>query len=95
MKFKKEDLLSITEDAAPIGFEVVEEGDWAQDHKYQLKDWIFKYEGKFYQLTESRSGSPFTDWYYDRDDWGSYIEVDQVEPKEVITTQWVRVKNAS
>lgn len=94
MKFKKEDMISITKDDAPIGFEVVEEGDWSQNNKYQLKDWIFEYEGKFYQLTESRSGSPFTDWYYDSDDWGSQVEVEEVEPVEVKITKWKVVKNA-
>lgn len=94
MKFKKEDMISITEDDAPIGFEVIEAGEWTQDYKYQLKDWIFRYEGRFYQLTESRSGSPFTDWYYDSDDWKAEVEVEEVEPVEVKITQWKVVKSA-
>lgn len=94
MKFKKEDMLRLTEEDPSEGFEIVEEDEWTQDHKHQLKDWIFKYEGKFYQLTESRSGSPFTDWYYDSDDWGSQVEVEEVEPVEVKITKWKVVKNA-
>ena len=94
MKFKKEDMISITKDDAPIGFEVIEEDEWTQDHKYQLKDWIFKYEGKFYQLTENRSGSPFTDWFYGSDYWEAEVEVEEVEPVEVKITQWKVVKNA-
>lgn len=95
MKFKKEDMIRLTEEDPSEGFEIVEEGDWTQDHKCQFKDWIFKHEGKFYSLTESRSGSPFTDWYYASEDWGSQVEVEEVEPVEVKITQWKVVKNAT
>lgn len=94
MKFNKEDMLRITEEDPSVGFEVIEAGEWTQDCKYQLKDWIFRYEGRFYQLTDSRSGSPFTDWYYDSDDWAAEIEVPEVEEVEVKITQWKVVKNA-
>lgn len=94
MKFSKEDMISITKDDTPIGFEIIEEGDWTQNNRFQLKDWIFEYKGKFYRLTESRSGSPFMDWYYDSDDWPKEVEVPEVKPVEVITTQW-RLVNAS
>lgn len=85
-------MIRLIEEGVPaVGFEIIEEGEWRQDHKCQFKDWIFEHEGKFYQLTESRSGSPFTDWYYDSDDWPKEVEVPEVKPVEVITTQWRRV----
>lgn len=47
-------------------WEVVEEGDWTQDCKYQHKESIVKHipTRKFYRYEVSRSGSPFTDWCY-------------------------------
>ena len=95
MKFNKKDMLRLTEENPSDGFEIIEEGEWTQNNRYQLKDCIFKYEGKFYRLTESRSGSPFTDWYYTSEDWGPQVEVEEVEPVEVKITQWKVVKNAT
>ena len=47
-------------------WEIVEEGKWVQDYKYQHKESVVKHvpTGKYYQYEISRSGSPFTDWYY-------------------------------
>lgn len=68
--------------------EIVEDEEWTQDHKYQYKDTIVKDdEGNHFMLSNSRSGSPFTDW-----DYGTpYIY--QVVPKvKVISTiVWDRV----
>lgn len=48
-------------------WEFVEEGDWVQDYKYQLRTNYVKHKptGKIYEYSQSRSGSPFTDWYYE------------------------------
>ena len=49
-------------------FNLVSDDGWKQDGKYQLKTVIFEKEicdDHFYSLTVSRSGSPFTDWYYE------------------------------
>ena len=92
MKFKKEDLLSITEDEYPVGFTAVEEGDWVCDGKYERQEIIFKFNDKFYALWQTRTGSYYTDWYYDSDDWDDEEDVGEVEPVEVKTIQWKRVK---
>jgi len=92
MKFKKEDLLSITEDEYPVGFTAVEEGDWVQVYKQQLKEIVFKYQDHFYSLTESRTGSPFTDWYYDSEYWPDEVDLVEVVPVEKIIKVWERVK---
>lgn len=92
MKFKKEDLLSITEEEYPEGFMPVEAGEWVQDYKNQLKETIFGFQGKFYALSECRSGSPFTDWYYDSEYWPDELDVPEVEAVEIIKTQWREVK---
>lgn len=51
-------------------FELVEEGEWAQDHKTQGCDFVVKHtaSGKFYSFWISRSGSYHTDWYYSYED---------------------------
>lgn len=64
--------------------EVVDEDEWIQDGKYQFRNLIFKYQDKFYALPCSRSGSPFTDWYYEYDQ--PYEVVKQQKVIEVWTT---------
>lgn len=92
MKFKKEEMVSITEDEYPAGFTAVEEGDWVQDYKYQHRETIFKFQDKFYSLNESRSGSPFTDWNYDSEYWPEELEVPEVVLEKVLCTKWKVVK---
>lgn len=62
--------------------EVVVDGDWVQDYKYQYKDTIVKDdEDNHFRLSNSRSGSPFTDWNY------GDPSISQVVPKvKVIST---------
>ena len=69
-------------------WELVEEGEWTQDHKYQHKDSVVKHKptGKFYHYEISRSGSPFTDWYYSYED-GDYPDLVEVEKKERVITE--------
>ena len=69
-------------------WEVVEEGEWTQDHKYQHKESVVKHlpTGKFYSYGIGRSGSPFTDWYYSYDD-GDFPELMEVEKKERVITE--------
>jgi len=87
-KFAKDLMLAITEEDAPEGFEIVEEGEWIQDYKYQGREIIFKFEDKHYSLYESRSGSYHSDWYYGSENWSEEVEVYEVEPVEVTTIQW-------
>jgi len=70
-------------------FELVEEGEWTQDYKYQYRTIILKrkVDGTFWRHGEARTGSPFTDWHYE----GSRDEeftLTQVEPVEVTVTEW-------
>jgi hypothetical protein len=71
------------------GFEIVEEGDWELDYKWQHKEMIVKEvaTGKFYCCTISRSGSPYPDYYYSYEDGGTdLVEVEQVEETRIIKT---------
>lgn len=47
-------------------FEVVEEDDWTQDHKYQYRTNIYRFieHDVYFGVSESRSGSYHSDWYY-------------------------------
>lgn len=76
-----------------LGLELHVEGDWDVDNKYQHMTNIYFQEGtdKYFALSYSRSGSPFTDWYYSYEDAGSeLIEVKLVE-RQVITREWEAV----
>lgn len=46
------------------GLLVVEEGDWIDDGKYSFRNTIVSFEGKFFDIAESRTGSYHTDYYY-------------------------------
>lgn len=72
-------------------YEVVEDGDWISEGKYEYKEIVFKFEGKYYRLSDSRSGSYFTDYHYESEDWDDEVEVETVVPKKVTTTKWVKV----
>ena len=65
-----------------------EEGDFEQDGKSQSAELIFTDGEKFYRSYIYRSGSPFTEWYYE--DYGD-ADIDEVEKREVTITRWVRV----
>ena len=48
-------------------FEVVEEGDWVVEHKYEICDIYLKHKHTedHFCITLRRSGSYFSDYYYD------------------------------
>ena len=58
------------------------------DYKYQHKESVVKHvpTGKYYQYESSRSGSPFTDWYYYYED-GDFPNLTEVEKKECVITE--------
>ena len=88
MKFKKEDLLELEDGESPKGFELVEEGEWEVDCKYQHRFIVFKYQDKYYMLTSSRSGSPFTDYEYESQWWDAEEECPEVQEVSVMVTEW-------
>jgi hypothetical protein len=82
----KQMLIDIAEyGAGHCGFETVQEGEWEVDHKWEHKETIIKYLDKFYCVQQSRSGSYFTDYYYNDPD------VYEVEPKEITTIVYRKV----
>lgn len=68
----------------------VDAGDWVENGKYAYRDCIFKHEDRFYELSVSRSGSPFTDWHYCWEDEDTF-DCTEVKQVEVIRKVWVAV----
>lgn len=71
-------------------WELISEGDWIQDYKYQFITNIYlnKTDGKFYQMDISRSGSHFTDWYYSFEDDGAELVEVEKKVKKVVVESW-------
>ena len=68
--------------------EIVENGDWVDEGKYSYKETVVKYQDTYYMISESRSGSYFTDYHYDDP------EICQVMPRTetIVKTFWDVVK---
>lgn len=108
MEFKKELLMEVMEYSIgeEIEFEdeeldseykdtyikIIEVGDWISEGKYEYCWWVFEYNDKYYMLTNSRSGSYYSDYYYGSDDWDGVVDCDEVERVEVVTHDWRIVK---
>jgi len=65
------------------GFEIIEEGDWEQEHKDQYASHIVKLDDQYFSVNESRSGSYHTDWYYGDTD---IVPVDRLEETKVVVS---------
>ena len=76
------------------GVSVVEAGDWIDDGKYSsFENHIIEFEGKFFSFQGySRSGSYFSDYYYNTEG-GDFTDLclKEVQKKEVLVSQWVVV----
>jgi hypothetical protein len=68
-------------------WEVIESGEWTQDHKYQLSTDIVKHAptGRHFAIHNSRSGSHHTDWYYNE----PHVNEVMAQTKTVTITEWV------
>lgn len=80
-----EDEWHVEEDYAH--FEVIEDGDWEVDRKYQFRSSIVKFMDKHYQINEARRGSYWSDYEYDDPDIFEVIPVEKI----VKTTVWEKV----
>tara|TARA_R100001594_G_scaffold53735_1_gene87282 strand:+ start:18706 stop:19104 length:399 start_codon:yes stop_codon:yes gene_type:complete len=69
-------------DRAGIEYTEIEEDYWIQDGKYQYNHFIAKIGEQYFTFNQSRSGSPFTDWYYTID---SVNEIDKFEGTRTVT----------
>lgn len=71
---------------AGVKYTTVEEGDFEQDGKMQYARLIFTDGDTFFRTYISRSGSPFTDWYYE--DYGD-ADIDIVTKQTITIEEWV------
>ena len=71
-------------------FEQVESSDWEVDYKWQHCEVIVKQlsTGKFFSYPLSRSGSPYSDYYYSYEDGGVTLTEVQKVKKVVETEVW-------
>ena len=74
-------------------FEQVESSDWEVDYKWQHCEVIVKQlsTGKFFSYPLSRSGSPYSDYYYSYEDGGVELTEVQKVKKVIETEEWVAV----
>ena len=70
-------------------YEIVEEGEWISGGKWEHKETIFKdtETGQCYKICVSRSGSYYSDYYYEDD-----YEAVAVKPVEKVITVWEEVQ---
>jgi hypothetical protein len=71
------------------------EFDWVEEGKYSTCAYILKdtTTGKFYWAYDSRSGSYFSDYYYDSEDWDKEgtMDLQEAEEREVTKVRWCGV----
>ena len=94
IELTQEQFRDLVREEALDDFEQVESSDWEVDYKWQHCEVIVKQisTGKFFSYPLSRSGSPYSDYYYSYEDGGVELtEVELVE-KQVITKTWEPVK---
>ena len=48
--------------------------------------------GKFYLYTLSRSGSPYSDYYFSYEDGGTELQEVELQEKTIVVKEWVAVK---
>lgn len=84
----------IDENKTHENFKCVHDGAWEDDGKYDLREKIFQdtNTNKFYGLYDSRSGSYYTDYWYESDDWKDEVQLQEVEAKQKTITEWKAVK---
>lgn len=73
-------------------FELVDDDDWSQEHKNQYRCSVYKHieSDTYFQLSESRSGSYHTDWYYDMPEITLVKRVEKVVTRTEVT--WVPIE---
>lgn len=76
----------------PSNWLLVEQSDWIQNGKYQEQTYIVQdiRTNLYYRYSISRSGSPFSDWYYPyQDESEHYLEEVTKQTRTITITEWV------
>jgi len=92
--FKVEEIKDAMDDWDDGALVLHKEHDWVSEDKYEYCTYILKEKatGNYFSVDDSRSGSYYSDWYYDSEDWEGAMALTQVEPEKVIEVNWVAVK---
>ena len=91
MKFSGKELKAyINEDDSILKY--VDETEWIDEGKYSYKNYIFEFEGKNYLISDSRSGSYFSDYSYGSEYWDKEQECQEVQKVTVTKYEWKPVK---
>ena len=71
--------------------ELVEEGDWEQEHKDQYRSDVYRHTptGRFVAITQNRRGAYWSDWDYGDSD------ISEVVPEVVTITRYVAAPKVS
>ena len=93
IKLTQEQFRDLVREEALNDFEQVESSDWEVDYKWQYCEVIVKQisTGKFFSYPLSRSGSPYSDYYYSYEDGGVELTEVQKVKKVIETEEWVAV----
>lgn len=67
----------------PDSFKIEDDGEWINDCKYDYKIIVFSYAGKFWQISDSRTGSYYTDYSYGSEYGDSHLNAIEVKKVEV------------
>jgi uncharacterized protein YfaS (alpha-2-macroglobulin family) len=68
--------------------EVAEDGEWIDEGKYQRKEYVFAYDGKFYSMYITRYGSYFSYYDYEIDGADEVVKITET----VTIERWVTVE---
>jgi hypothetical protein len=93
MKISAEDYEFLLYEDEIEGFSIIEHGEWVVDHKYEHKRVIVQHieSSKYYALYSSRSGSYYTEYYYDElePDSEGMVELEEVVPVTKTIVEYV------
>lgn len=86
----RDDEGDIDTDDLPESFELVSEGVFTQEHKYQYAETVIRHvpSDTFYWIDRNRSGSYHSGWYYGK----AYVTQVKQKTKAIVVTTWVAVK---
>ena len=76
----------------PSNWLLIDGGEWVQDGKYQHKTCIVQdvRTNLYYRYSLTRSGSPFSEWYYTHEDESEfYLQPVKQRTRTVTITEWV------
>lgn len=93
IELTQEQFRDLVREEALDDFEQVESSDWKVSYKWQHCEVIVKQisTGKFFSYPLSRSGSPYSGYYYSDEDGGVTLTEVQKVKKIIETEEWVVV----